>query len=109
LLGDFSDQEFAQLQDCYIFDPLNQAAREFFADFPHMVRLLLEGREHIEGLFGSEAIVSLNFRLGGELVAYIHCDLNDDDAIATLDAFEDAWWLEAFENHDGWFVFDVLT
>jgi hypothetical protein len=90
------------------------AVSEFLQRNPQVVSSLASARGHIEGIWGSSAVVKLELSRSPEdeptddaVVAYIQTPDDVDLSIRKLSEFTTSWWRSARPAVFGRLVFDV--
>jgi hypothetical protein len=98
--------------------PVGAALRQAFAfrgdvqaltdDSPQLLPLLLEARQHVERVFGSDVPTVLEVvqnpeaaDASPELFAYIQTTLPVPEAREKLEKLDDEWWLDALPRAEG--------
>ena len=90
-----------------------EPVKRYLAARPHITALLSEAREPLEKAFGHNARVSLTVTKhpesaeGEYLVSRIETSLPPKQASATLDVFDDTWWLANAPRAEGQLLFTV--
>jgi hypothetical protein len=99
-------RQLGLLQQWYVFRGERTVMLRFLEKYPFLVSLLLEVYPHIEEFFPHSLVyltVSTDLEEFGtdRLVAFISTDLDPDNALDALSAFDKNWWLNSLKLAQG--------